>query len=103
PPRRSRHHDVSFPTPVPNLTKKSRGCRVPVSSGKPVYARSEDKSKKGIRTYTCHVNSCSKCFVRSEHLKRYIRSIHTNDKREGDLEFTCRDNLNQHMRIHKSP
>jgi hypothetical protein len=85
PPRRRRHHDISLPTPIPNLTKKSRGRKVPVSSGEPVYARSKDKSKKGTRTYTCHVNGCSKCFVRSEHLKRHIRSIHTNDKREGDL------------------
>jgi hypothetical protein len=85
PSRRRRRHDVSLPTPVPNLTKKSRGRKVPVSSGEPVYARSKDKSKKGARTYTCHVNGCSKCFVRSEHLKRHIRSIHTNDKREGDL------------------
>lgn len=109
PSRRRRRQDVSLPTPVPNLTKKSRGRKVPVSSGEPVYARSKDKSKKGTRTYTCHVNGCSKCFVRSEHLKRHIRSIHTNDKPwvcpigGCEREFSRRDNLNQHMRIHKSP
>ncbi|KAG2125074.1 uncharacterized protein EDB93DRAFT_1098182 [Suillus bovinus] len=108
PPRRGRQ-DVSLPTPVPNLTKKSRGRKVPVSSGGPVYARSKDRSKKGTRTYTCHVDGCSKCFVRSEHLKRHIRSIHTNDKPwvcpvgGCEREFSRRDNLNQHMRIHKSP
>ncbi|KAG1817252.1 uncharacterized protein BJ212DRAFT_1270409 [Suillus subaureus] len=107
--RRRRRHDVNLPTPVPNLTKKSRGRKVPVSSGEPVYARSRDKSKKGTRTYTCHVDGCSKCFVRSEHLKRHIRSIHTNDKPwvcpigGCEREFSRRDNLNQHMRIHKSP
>lgn len=86
PPHRRRRQDVSLPIPVPNLTKKSRGRKVPVSSGGgPVYARSKDRSKKGTRTYTCHVDGCSKCFVRSEHLKRHIRSIHTNDKREGDV------------------
>ncbi|KAG1877235.1 hypothetical protein F4604DRAFT_1580932 [Suillus subluteus] len=109
PSRRRRRQDVNLPTPVPNLTKKSRGRKVPVSSGEPVYARSKDKSKKGTRTYTCHVNGCSKCFVRSEHLKRHIRSIHTNDKPwvcpigGCEREFSRRDNLNQHMRIHKSP
>ncbi|KAG0697978.1 hypothetical protein DFH29DRAFT_878340 [Suillus ampliporus] len=75
PPRRRRRQDIHLPVPVPNLTKKSRGRKVPVSSGEPVYARSKDKSKKGTRTYTCHVDGCGKCFVRSEHLKRHIRSI----------------------------
>ncbi|KAG1743009.1 hypothetical protein EDB19DRAFT_1633519 [Suillus lakei] len=109
PSRRRRRQDVNLPVPVPNLTKKSRGRKVPVSSGEPVYARSKDKSKKGTRTYTCHVDGCSKCFVRSEHLKRHIRSIHTNDKPwvcpigGCEREFSRRDNLNQHMRIHKSP
>ncbi|KAG1728291.1 uncharacterized protein EDB91DRAFT_1060648 [Suillus paluster] len=109
PSRRRRRQDISLPIPVPNLTKKSRGRKVPVSSGEPVYARSKDKSKKGTRTYTCHVDGCSKCFVRSEHLKRHIRSIHTNDKPwvcpvgGCEREFSRRDNLNQHMRIHKSP
>ena len=82
PVRRRRRQDINLPIPVPNLTKKSRGRKVPTSSGEPVYALSKDKSKKGARTYTCHVDGCGKCFVRSEHLKRHIRSIHTNDKRE---------------------
>ncbi|KAG2116135.1 hypothetical protein DEU56DRAFT_748476 [Suillus clintonianus] len=109
PSRRRRRQDITLPVPVPNLTKKSRGRKVPISSGEPVYARSKDKSKKGTRTYTCHVDGCSKCFVRSEHLKRHIRSIHTNDKPwvcpigGCEREFSRRDNLNQHMRIHKSP
>lgn len=33
------------------------------------------------RAYVCRVNGCGKCFQRGEHLKRHIRSIHTNDKR----------------------
>lgn len=33
------------------------------------------------RSYVCRVNGCGKCFQRGEHLKRHIRSIHTNDKR----------------------
>lgn len=28
------------------------------------------------------VPGCGKCFKRSEHLKRHVRSIHTNEKRE---------------------
>ncbi|OJA15353.1 hypothetical protein AZE42_09050 [Rhizopogon vesiculosus] len=109
PVRRRRRQDINLPIPVPNLTKKSRGRKVPTSSGEPVFALSKDKSKKGARTYTCHVDGCGKCFVRSEHLKRHIRSIHTNDKPwvcsvwGCERSFSRRDNLNQHMRIHKSP
>lgn len=33
------------------------------------------------RSYVCRVNGCGKCFQRGEHLKRHIRSIHTNEKR----------------------
>jgi hypothetical protein len=36
----------------------------------------------GKRTYVCVVPGCGKCFVRGEHLKRHVRSIHTHDKRE---------------------
>ena len=34
------------------------------------------------RTFICVVPGCGKCFIRSEHLKRHVRSIHTHDKRE---------------------
>ncbi|KAH7923960.1 hypothetical protein BV22DRAFT_1091793, partial [Leucogyrophana mollusca] len=98
---------TKLPVPIPNLTKKSRGRKVPTSSnGAPIFARSRDKTKKGIRTYTCEVDGCGKCFVRGEHLKRHIRSIHTDEKPwccdiEGcDRSFSRRDNLNQHLRIH---
>lgn len=30
----------------------------------------------------CEVNGCGKCFARGEHLKRHVRSIHTNEKRK---------------------
>jgi len=33
------------------------------------------------RSYVCSVPGCGKCFVRGEHLKRHVRSIHTHDKR----------------------
>jgi hypothetical protein len=36
----------------------------------------------GNRTYVCAVAGCGKCFVRGEHLKRHVRSIHTYDKRK---------------------
>lgn len=98
------------PVPVPNLTKKSRGRKVPTSAaGAPAAKKvrsslstrtraatgatdtsphTEERSvgrgsKK--RTYTCVVPGCGKCFVRGEHLKRHVRSIHTWEKRAFSL------------------
>ncbi|EGO20729.1 hypothetical protein SERLADRAFT_399878, partial [Serpula lacrymans var. lacrymans S7.9] len=107
-PARRDRSSTYLPVPVPNLTKKSRGRKVPVSGGQSIVMRSKDKMKKGMRTYTCTVNGCGKCFVRGEHLKRHVRSIHTNEKpfccpvEDCDRAFSRRDNLGQHIRIHKS-
>lgn len=96
---------ATLPTPVPNLTKKSRGRRVPVrvvttngmeviQEPPPVSSTSsttttgtgngntDSANPKGKRSYVCSVEGCGKCFHRGEHLKRHIRSIHTHDKRE---------------------
>ena len=35
----------------------------------------------------CKVNGCNKCFARGEHLKRHVRSIHTNEKREWPADL----------------
>ncbi|KAF9529603.1 hypothetical protein CPB83DRAFT_926443 [Crepidotus variabilis] len=51
------------------------------------------------RSYVCVIPGCGKCFVRGEHLKRHVRSIHTHDKR-CDKSFSRRDNLGQHVRLH---
>jgi len=91
------------PVPVPNLTKKSRGRRVPTA---PVYMV-QGGVQKNMRMYKCTVDGCNKCFARGEHLKRHLRSIHTNEKPhkcpvEGcGKDFSRHDNLGQHMRVHK--
>ncbi|CAE6536006.1 unnamed protein product [Rhizoctonia solani] len=90
------------PVPIPNLTKKSRGRRVPT---KPAAVPPAGIGKSA-RTFTCTVEGCGKCFNRGEHLKRHIRSIHTDEKphvcpvQKCGKTFSRHDNLCQHMRVH---
>ncbi|KAG5635433.1 hypothetical protein H0H81_011270 [Sphagnurus paluster] len=119
--RRSRPTStLPIPVPVPNLTKKSRGRRVPTMEDfqddevqPPVKAAGVKKkgsaglAAKGMRTYTCDVDGCGKLFARGEHLKRHVRSIHTYEKPHRcpypgcGKDFSRHDNLGQHMRVHK--
>jgi uncharacterized Zn-finger protein len=80
------------PIPVPNLTKKSRGRKVPSvitttstpspSSPSPSTSTiSQTQTSTPARSYLCPVPNCGKSFIRGEHLKRHIRSIHTHEKR----------------------
>lgn len=80
PPAKRRRGQVG-PVPVPNLTKKSRGRSVPTAPN----SISPYGAHRGRRSFVCGVIDCGKCFARGEHLKRHIRSIHTNEKRENDL------------------
>lgn len=119
--RAARSNRLGAPVPVPNLTKKSRGRRVPTA---PVFIV-QGGVQKNMRMYKCNVEGCCKCFARGEHLKRHVRSIHTNEKREClphftflralikfatahkcpvegcGKDFSRHDNLGQHMRVHK--
>lgn len=88
--RRSRPSpSLGVPVPVPNLTKKSRGRRVPtMSSLEDLRSAASGAGKKrqsaggrNARMYLCDVEGCGKCFARGEHLKRHVRSIHTYEKR----------------------
>ncbi|EDR15353.1 uncharacterized protein LACBIDRAFT_301563 [Laccaria bicolor S238N-H82] len=108
----------TLPVPVPNLTKKSRGRRVPtVSSLEDLRSAASGAGRKrqqqqqgpgkGARMYLCDVEGCGKCFARGEHLKRHVRSIHTYEKPHTcpypgcGKDFSRHDNLGQHMRVHK--
>ena len=83
---------------------------------------------QNVRGYRCKVPGCNKCFQRGEHLKRHVRSIHTNEKRaylsllrlshvltsssicsahkcphkNCGKDFSRHDNLRQHMRVHRN-
>ncbi|PPQ80455.1 hypothetical protein CVT26_003893 [Gymnopilus dilepis] len=105
---------LPIPIPVPNLTKKSRGRRVPtMSSLEDLRSAASGAGKKRqtagktARMYLCDVEGCGKCFARGEHLKRHVRSIHTYEKPHKCLypgcgkDFSRHDNLGQHMRVHK--
>ncbi|KAF9648188.1 hypothetical protein BDM02DRAFT_3096939 [Thelephora ganbajun] len=94
-PRTSRRRGtkLEIPTPVPGLTKNSRGRCVP--------KKTEGVLEDGSRPFWCHVKDCDKLFNRGEHLKRHILSIHTDDRPfqcECKNVFSRRDNLFQHMR-----
>ncbi|KAG6865576.1 hypothetical protein C0991_001335 [Blastosporella zonata] len=128
-----RNQSIPVPVPVPHLTKKSRGRKVPyvntrVARGLPtedaLYDGDDDdngrigssslqgrgrgggRSGGGGRSFVCTVEGCGKCFIRGEHLKRHVRSIHTNDKPHAcpypgcGKSFSRRDNLGQHVRLH---
>ena len=77
----------TLPIPIPNLTKKSRGRRVPTKLGGG-NSTINDTDQTDTRMYVCKVESCRKCFHRGEHLKRHIRSIHTHEKREFEVFST---------------
>lgn len=88
--RRRRNGHIPLPVPVPHLIKKSRGRKVPyvakeaTSQGDRNSSGSSKRVREGEqwkRMFVCEVLGCGKCFVRGEHLKRHVRSIHTHDKR----------------------
>ncbi|KAI6136150.1 hypothetical protein F5141DRAFT_967874, partial [Pisolithus sp. B1] len=98
---------LPIPVPVPNLTKKSRGRRVPTVQTIGNCTRGQRDATLSARIYLCDVSGCGKCFARGEHLKRHIRSIHTHEKPHRcpfpgcGKEFSRHDNLGQHMKVHK--
>ncbi|KAL0953377.1 hypothetical protein HGRIS_004617 [Hohenbuehelia grisea] len=77
--------DATEPSGSPPNPRTVRGRRVPtVDPGTAATTRRGGRGSRaasGKRTYVCDVKDCGKGFVRGEHLKRHIRSIHTYEKR----------------------
>lgn len=109
-------------------TKRSRGRRPPVRSDLTLDPEYDDeypiayepseaqiawagltKTGKVRKIFLCKVPGCGKCFKRGEHLKRHVRSIHTNERPFQCQWPTClrlfsrHDNLNQHVRPSSPP
>ncbi|ORZ13426.1 hypothetical protein BCR41DRAFT_307298 [Lobosporangium transversale] len=79
-----------------------------VKEGKSAKPRRASLSPESSgRVFTCFFGDCRKIFKRSEHLKRHVRSVHTQDKPflcsfpGCPKRFSRSDNLNQHVRIHR--
>lgn len=54
----------------------------PTTSGGPgALAAGSLEAELRSRPFVCTVEGCGKAYIRAEHLKRHVRSIHTNDKR----------------------
>jgi hypothetical protein len=99
---------IPIPVPVPNLTKKSRGRRVPTmtsledlrSAASGAGKKRQNAGGRSMRMYLCDVEGCGKCFARGEHLKRHVRSIHTYEKRK--LSFCSLSFWHEVLTIHFS-
>ncbi|KAF9011302.1 hypothetical protein BDQ17DRAFT_1233882 [Cyathus striatus] len=105
--RRSRPMtSLPMPVPIPNLTKKSRG-RHDLRNAASGAGRKKRKEGETARPHECQVDGCGKVFARGEHLKRHVRSLHTNEKPFKckypgcGKRFSRHDNLGQHQRVHK--
>ncbi|KAF8210802.1 hypothetical protein K438DRAFT_2046526 [Mycena galopus ATCC 62051] len=110
---------ISTPSTTAGLTRSGSGSSQRLvsasASGTSTVARTgsfgghsvpQTQGEGQERGFVCTVDGCGKCFVRGEHLKRHVRSIHTYEKpytcpHDGcGKSFSRRDNLAQHSRVH---
>jgi uncharacterized Zn-finger protein len=85
------------PTAAPSASANNAMAPAPSRRGRK-QSFTDDPSKQ----YAC--DKCSRRFRRQEHLKRHIRSLHSNEKPfpcpECGKKFSRSDNLSQHQRTH---
>ncbi|THU95016.1 hypothetical protein K435DRAFT_141799 [Dendrothele bispora CBS 962.96] len=105
-PSRGRYSSQVVPSPAyPSPFNNVSGAVMSYGAGAKVVSGGVKKAS-GERRYVCTAEGCGKCFVRGEHLKRHVRSLHTWDKPHKcphpgcEKSFSRRDNLGQHVRVH---
>ncbi|CAH2352767.1 hypothetical protein CLIB1423_08S00628 [[Candida] railenensis] len=94
----------------PQLLSQSQALRAPAQSSakvstspksKPAH-QSDDEDSDEEKPFPCP--DCTKQFKRSEHLKRHIRSVHSNIRpfhcKYCEKKFSRSDNLAQHLKTH---
>lgn len=101
------------PTPASTVSssftrRRRRSAITPVtsrinSSSRRNKSISVELSDGESKPFQC--GDCDKAFRRSEHLKRHIRSVHSNDRPFPcmfcEKKFSRSDNLSQHLKTHK--
>jgi hypothetical protein len=73
-------------SPATSSSRRTVEDAGPTTSGGPgTLAAGSLEAELRSRPFVCTVERCGKAYIRAEHLKRHVRSIHTNDKRESFL------------------
>ncbi|GAA5859971.1 hypothetical protein JCM8547_003039 [Rhodosporidiobolus lusitaniae] len=82
--RRLSHSDEGPPSPtapcLPYLDLDLQGDPNAAPTEAQIQYVGTTKAGKPRKVFLCKVPRCAKVFKRSEHLKRHVRSIHTNEK-----------------------
>jgi uncharacterized Zn-finger protein len=85
-----------------NATPAPSGSGANVVSAPSRRGRKQSLTEDPSKQYVC--DRCSRRFRRQEHLKRHIRSLHTDEKpftcTDCGKKFSRSDNLSQHQRTH---
>ncbi|KAL3237927.1 stress-responsive transcriptional activator MSN4 [Nakaseomyces bracarensis] len=111
---RTRMVNATLPS-TPGSTVSSSSRRRRRSAITPVASRVSSTSSRRNRSISVELSDgeskpfqcgdCDKAFRRSEHLKRHIRSVHSNERPFPcmfcEKKFSRSDNLSQHLKTHK--
>lgn len=111
----SRTRASNGPSVTPGSTVSSSTRRRRRSAITPVSSRVSSSSSRRNKSISVELSDgetkpfqcgdCDKAFRRSEHLKRHVRSVHSNERPFPcmfcEKKFSRSDNLSQHLKTHK--